>query len=274
MNTEIQQIDHEAMQLLNKLNGPDDLDTIKIPFLRIQYDDIDKQNREVPKGTFTLNDGEEPIYSSTAKIRVLAQHFQYRESDPSTYKIVNKTVLMDNMAKKEPRDMKGGVRCGRPDGKTLKQLSDEEQRSWRNKVPAYRILRGLVSMTGKTADGKEITIENKPFQMYQKGLNFMRFENQVQKALPNSTPYYGTWVDCKTHRDGKAWLIDYSIDHTTDAAMPSEIVETIKVFLAMKDQENGRIQDAYKSASGGEIDASVINQQIENAEEALEAELT
>lgn len=250
-STELTAVDqNEVNSLLSALNGGNNTDdVIKVPFLKVQYDSDDAQGRDVKRGSLTLSDMEEPIYADTLKIRVLAQHFQYRQSDPQTYKIVNKSILMDDMRKREPRDMKGTIRCGRPDGKTLKTLSDEEQTQWRANVKAFRILRGIVSGQGKTADGDVVNLENKPFQMFLKGMNFLPFEDDVIKALPGSKQLHDVWVDLTTSKSGKAFLINFSIDHKLETVMDTDTVETLKVFYEMAKTENERIEEAYKSAS-------------------------
>jgi len=241
---------NEVNSLLNALNGGGSSDdVIKVPFLKVQYDNDDAQGRDVKRGSLTLSDMEEPIYADTLKIRVLAQHFQYRQSDPQTYKIVNKSILMDDMRKREPRDMKGTIRCGRPDGKTLKTLSEEEQGNWRATVKAFRIVRGIVSGQGKTADGDVVNLENQPFQMFLKGMNFMPFEDQVIKALPGSKQLHDVWADLTTSKSGKAFLINFAIDHKLEAVMDTDTVETLKVFFEMAKTENERIEEAHKNAS-------------------------
>ena len=248
-STEISAVDQsEVAMLLGALQGNTSEDTIKVPFLKVQYEPEDKQGRDVKRGTFLLSDSETPVYATTAKIRVLAQHFQYRESDPQTYKIVNKTVLMDDMRKREPRDMKGGMRCGRPDAKTLRQLSDEDQQMWRKRVQAFRILRGIVTMEGVNADGEKVKIENQPFQMFLKGINFIPFEDSVVKALPYGKGMTDVWVDLLTTKKGKAFIIDFSVDHKEPAVMDTDTVDTLRVFYDMAKQENERIETGYKNA--------------------------
>jgi len=248
-STEISAVDQsEVAMLLGALLGNTSEDTIKVPFLKVQYEPEDKQGRDVKRGTFLLSDSETPVYATTAKIRVLAQHFQYRESDPQTYKIVNKTVLMDDMRKREPRDMKGGMRCGRPDAKTLRQLSDEDQQMWRKRVQAFRILRGIVTMEGVNADGEKVKIENQPFQMFLKGINFIPFEDSVVKALPYGKGMTDVWVDLSTTKKGKAFIIDFAVDHKEPAVMDTDTVDTLRVFYDMAKQENERIETGYKNA--------------------------
>jgi hypothetical protein len=262
-STEITAVDQsEVTRLMAVLQGGGDLpdETIKVPFLKVQYDSEDQQGRDVKRGSFTLSGFDNPVYAETVKIRVLAQHYQYRESDPNTYKIVNKTILMDDMLKREPRDMKGGLRCGRPDGKTLKQLSEDDQAMWRKRVVSFRILRGVVTLKGKTADGDAVTLENQPFQMFLKGMNFMPFEKTVLQALkPLNKKMSDVWIDVKTSKAGKAFNIEFDIDHKTKAVMDTDTLETMRVFYGMAKQENERIEASYHKAhqEANEMDSAI-----------------
>jgi hypothetical protein len=273
-STELSAVDQsEVAMLLGALQGNTSEDTIKVPFLKVQYEPEDKQGRDVKRGTFLLSDSENPVYATTAKIRVLAQHFQYRESDPQTYKIVNKTVLMDDMRKREPRDMKGGMRCGRPDAKTLRQLSDEDQQMWRKRVQAFRILRGIVTMEGKNADGETVKVENQPFQMFLKGINFIPFEDSVIKALPHGKGMTDIWVDLSTTKKGKAFIIDFAADYNTPAVMDTDTVDTLRVFYDMAKQENQRIETGYKNAHLESEAFGSASDAINGYAEDLEADL-
>ena len=220
-------------------------DTIKIPFLKVQYDPDLPQ-----RGGFAINLGDTTAYmkGGNVKIRCLAQHYQYRETDPETYKIVNKSILMDDMRKREPIDMKGGVRCGRPDAKSLSQLDDDTQRMWRKKVKGYRILRGIASGTGEDANGNPVEIDNQPFQMYLTGMNFMPFSKQVESYLQgNRKNLHDVWVELNTRKDGKAFIIDFEVAKD-NAVMDTDTIETMRVYVDMAKQENDRVKSAYKKS--------------------------
>lgn len=239
----------EVNSLLAQLNGTQEQDQIRVPFLKIQYEPEDKQDRAVPRGSFVLSEMDEPVYAKSVKIRVLAQHFQYRQTDPETYKIVNKTILMSDMRRGEPRDMKGGLRCGKPTGKALSQMLDEDKKRY-DDIKAFRILRGIVTYTGETASGETVTVENAPFQMFLKGLNFMPFE-KASATLPRGKRMQEVWFDLTTQKEGKAFIINFSVDYDTPAIIDMDTVDTMKVFVAMAEQENSLIERRYREALMG-----------------------
>ena len=98
-------------------------EVIKIPFLKVQYDSaLFMKNPNCRMGMYSIS-GPHPIYSETVKMRVLLAHIQWRQQNSEDFKMVNKSILMDNRGQ-EPIDMLGGVRCGRPDPDLWKDMSD------------------------------------------------------------------------------------------------------------------------------------------------------
>jgi len=251
----------ELNALISELGGgvTQEQDTIKVPFMKFQYEPEDAQGRDVKRGTIFLSDQPEPVYADSVKLHVMAQYYQYRQTDPDTYKIVNKTILLEDLRRGEPRDMLGGIRCGRPTGKALGQMSDEDQKMWRAKVKPFRILRGVTSYTGKTADGKEVEVTNQPFQLYMKGLSFMKFDD-VLKALPYGKRYQDLWVDLHTSKEGKAFVANFAIDFAKPAAMTQEVVDSMKLFVEMARQENSKIEESFRSAkAAGALDDQIYD---------------
>jgi hypothetical protein len=56
------------------------------------------------------------------------------------------------------------------------------------------------------------------------------------------------WVDLSTTKKGKAFIIDFAVDHKEPAVMDTDTVDTLRVFYDMAKQENERIETGYKNA--------------------------
>ena len=235
----------EADRLLAMASGNNaPSEQMKIPFLAVQYRPMDKQQREVRAGRFRITDTDgEYVYMKNPKIRVLGEYFQYRETDEEGH-LLNKSLLMPSMFD-TARDQKGGERCGRPDSKSMKRLTEDEQKAWRKKVPFVRVVRGVVTGEGEDADGNERTIDNYPFQLHLKGMNFMPLDNKVKKSLPKSKSLASLWLELSSTLEGAVWIINFKIDHDTDAPVDENIIETVKVFGMMMEQENAQIEELH-----------------------------
>lgn len=260
MSSELAVVDQSEVTALLKSLGTIDEGNITVPFLNTLYKPDDKQGRDVNKhrGGFYLSNQENPIYAKTVKARFLCQHFQYRVTNPETFKTDNKTVLMENLSSAfEPRDMKGGIRCGRPDPKTWKNMDPEQKKKYSH-IKAYRILRGIVSYTGETADGDTVEVVNEPFQLWHKGVNFMGFSRQVEQVL-GKKPFFDKWVDMSNTKDGMAYVTSFALDFKTPAPMDEDVVATLRTFLEMVQQENAMINSAYQNANRPDDYADAID---------------
>jgi hypothetical protein len=259
----------EINNLFAQTGGNTQDEQIRVPFLQVQYDSEDKQGRDVKRGYFRMSDQEEPVYADTIKIRVLAHHFQYRHTDPDTYKVVNKSILLQDLRYGEARDMAGTIRCGKPTRKALEQLPKEKQAQY-DTIRTTRILRGICSYTGTTVDGTEVVVENAPFQFFMKGLNFMGFES-VLKALPHGKKFHDFHIDLSNRKDGKAFITEFKIDFDSSAIITNEVVETLKVFAEMARIENQMIEGKYREALTKRASTTDIYSAI--AEDAFDNEL-
>jgi hypothetical protein len=235
----------ETQNIMMQLMG-DAEQEIQIDFLKINHDGEDKQGRDVAKGSMSLSNQGEPVYTKEAKIHVLAQYFQYREQDEKG-KVQNKSILQTDFRKGQPIDMKGTLRCGKPTRKTLDQMSEDDKKFWASKVKTTRIIRGVISYTGKTVDGKEVTVENVPFQHYMKGSGYNEFESIIE-SLPSGKKFHDYIINVKTEKRGKYYYTTYSVDFGTQAAFTPELAATAKIFVDMANQENGRITKRHNDA--------------------------
>ena len=100
---------------------------------------------------------------------------------------------------------------------------------WASKVKTTRIIRGLISYSGETADGEKHTIENVPFQHYMKGMGYNDFEKIID-TLPYGKKFHEFVLNLKTEKRGKYYYTTFAIDFNTPAVLSVDVAETAKVF--------------------------------------------
>mgnify|MGYP000173799768 FL=1 len=223
-------------------------EVIKIPFLKVQYDSaLFMKNPNCRMGMYSIS-GPHPIYAETVKMRVLLAHIQWRQQNSEDFKMVNKSILMDNRGQ-EPIDMLGGVRCGRPDPDLWKDMSDAERKPFKDRVCTH-VLRGLVSYKGIYADGSEGLVDNQPVQFHMKGLNFMPIANIMRDFKKMGKNVRDVWLDMKTDLQGKTFVNNIEIDYSTPALLDSATVATVKVFNEQVRSENNFVKKQYYKAQG------------------------
>jgi len=251
--TEVATIDPAEQARLAALMGADpaaERDANRVPMLKTNTDLEDNMGRSLPHGAFYLKGHGEPVYATSVKIRVLAHHFQYIDYDPEQKKVANKTLLVTSF-QQELRDMKGGIRCGRPDGKVWREMDADARKKYGN-ITCFRQLRCLVSYTGKTADGEEKTVENVPAILLLKGANFMAFDEEVVRQIPSGRRLWDFWIDVTAEKKKNGSVIYYVMHYKPDFATPAPLdqttAETIEHFALLISEENKKIDEAYNKA--------------------------
>ena len=241
----------------------------RLPMLKISSDE-DAQGRETKPGMFYVaGTGEDAVYAKTVKVRPLSQLFQWIQYDPEENKVANKTLMIPDF-KQEPRDMKGGLRCGKPVSKVLRELSKEEQNKYKD-ITCFRQVRALVSYEGTTVDGDKKTIENLPVILMLKGSNFNPFEDEYVKVLPRGKNLYDYWANVSTEkrRNGSVtyFVMHFEPDLSSPAVVDPDTYDTLLHIAEMVKNENTMINNAYqKSVREAQIDDDVLD--------ALEADLS
>lgn len=235
----------DVKNILAELGGEEE-HKIQIDFLKICHDGEDKQGREIKRGLVSLSRQEDPVWASEAKVHILAQYFQYREQD-ETGKVLNKTMLQQDFRKGEALDQRGTLRCGKPTRKVLDQMSDDDKKMWAMRVKTTRIIRGIISYTGHTADGTEVEVTNTPFQHYMKGSGYMDFEKVID-SMPYGKQYHDYILKMNTEKRGKYYYTTYGIDFDTPAILNADVADTARIFQEMAKRENTGIQKKYSEA--------------------------
>jgi hypothetical protein len=248
MSTEIATIDPAEQQRLAEMMGAKKEQSGGVPLLKINLQHEDSQDRSIPAGSFFLTDQDTAAYAKTVKIRVLGQHYQYSEYDPDQEKVVNKTTINSSF-RQEFLDIKGTTKCGMTKAKS--KMDEGEAKRFKN-VTCFRQLRVLVSYTGTTAGGEEVSIENQPAMMLLKGSNFMPFEEEVMKRMPKGNEIWDYWIDVSLskHKNGSVtyYVAHFDADFSNSVSLDKDTIETIQHFGSLIEGENKRIVAKHNEA--------------------------
>ena len=217
-----------------------------IPNLAMNYD-----GENGPMGAFYLKTGQDQAYATEGvKFRAFSNHIQYQHwGDDNT--LVNKSLLIKN-GREEARDQLGTVNCGMPEYDDLIQL-DKKQREKYDGIDKFRVVRGLVSYIGKTADGREITIENQPCVLSVKRKNYGPFWHDVIKKLPQGMNLWDfesiLSKDTQTNVHGKKYYImHFAPQFGSPIEMDQITYDSLSHVTSLITSENRKIEEAYKNA--------------------------
>lgn len=249
-----------ALSAMLGLGGDADTST-NLPLLKINLEDEDDMGSPLPKGKFIITNQEDTVYADKVRIRPLSQMFQWVHYDPDQNKSVNRTLIIPNF-RSEARDEKGGVKCGKPASKVLKE-NPELAKQYKN-ITCFRLVHCLVSYVGKTASGEQITVENVPTLLRLKGANFSGFEEQVVDKLPKGKKLYDFWVEVSASKKKNGsvtyYVYDYAVDLGNPVALDQPTYDTMLHIVEIVKAENARVQTKYDQAvRGGSIDSAAMS---------------
>lgn len=223
-----------------------------MPQLKINLDDEDAEGNPLKKGKFFVTGQEIPVYADKVRIRPLSQMFQWVEYDPDQNKSVNRTLIIPNF-RAEPRDEKGGVRCGKPASKVLKD-NPELAKKFKN-ITCFRLVHCLVSYEGESSTGDKIKVENQPALLRLKGANFSPFEDEVVKALPKGTKLYDFWIEVSATKKKNGSVTYFVLGFNPELGKPVPLdqmtYDTMLHIVGTIKEENDRIEAKYRAAVGG-----------------------
>lgn len=229
----------------------------RIPVLKVNADDEDDSGRPLPKGSFFISDQEVTVYGKTVRIRPLAEMFQYQDYNAVEKKVVNKTVLVPSF-RDELIDEKGGVRCGKPASKVLKENPDLAEKY--KSITCYRMVYCLVSYDGETVTGEKVTVENVPALLRLKGANFSPFEDEFRKRLPKGQNLWNFWATVSATRKKNGSVTYYVMGFDPNIGNPVQLdtptFESIKALKDMIDADNERVRQKHMGALRGRQEAS------------------
>ena len=246
----------------------------RLPMLRTNRRMKDENKNRLELGDFYLTGQDKIAYASSVKFRPLSHHFQYSQYDSIQEKYVNWTRQVLNW-QEELRDIKGTIRCGRPESRVMNAMTREEKAKYKD-IKNVRIVRGLVSFTGKTSDGEEVVYENEPCMVKLTGQNnfastdkgiYARFDAQVRDLVPRGYELWNFELDVTsdehTSDDGSVFwhTMEWKLDPKSPLKVDQKIYDSIVYLAEQVRTENNEVDakyfDAIKEQAGiqGAMDA-------------------
>lgn len=221
----------------------------------------DDDGNRLELGHFYLTGQDKTAYAASVKFRPLSHHFQYTQYNADEKKMENYTVQVSNW-QEELRDIKGTIRCGRPDSKILNKMTAEQKKKYKD-IKNVRLIRGLVSFVGKTASGEEVVYENQPclvklsgqnnFQSTDKGV-YARFDKQVRDRIPRGYEMWHFELDVTSEEhfsdDGSVFwhTFEWSLDPKNPIPLDQKTYDSIVYIAEMVRDENAEVDAKYFEA--------------------------
>jgi hypothetical protein len=147
----------------------------------------------------------------------------------------------------------------------------EEERKQYNGIDRYRVVRGLVSYTGKTASGEERTIENQPCVLSLKRKNYGPFYHDVLNRMGDKKLWDFASVlkadKVQSPKGATYYVMRFEPQFGDKVPMSQEIHDSLSAVLELIDSENERIEAAWKKSNLQHVESALDDDLADTLEE-------
>lgn len=247
----------------------------RFPLLKVNYEDEDAEGNSLRKGMFAYPTEEGVAYAKSVKLRVYADYLQYLDYDPDQNAVVNKTII--HRPGDEPIDERGGIRCGKPSSKALREMTDDQKKIYKN-ITCFRYLFGKVTMIdAKTADGTSVEVEDFPCLFRIKGASFLTFSDQVLEPCRNQKvkfPQVVSEVSTERHKKGTVtyFTVSFTPDFSNVMQINSEDMHFMTSILDIVNAENSQVIAKHNDAMRGKQSDTADSAIVDEVESYLDAD--
>ena len=251
--------DEQIMQAIGQDDGSN-LGT-NIPRLAINRTPEDDDGNQLPVGHFYTYDSNvgQNVFGKPVTFRPFISAMQYMHYDAVKGEYINRSIIFKSW-KEEAIDILGGTRCGKISFKERSNLTPEQQEQQRT-IRCYKLVYGLLSFkNGKTAQGKEHSVENLPVLYRVTGTAFSPVSAALDQLKKRKKLMFNTLLNIDTKRQKKGSNVFYvpeiAVNADANLQLSDTDMDTLKVFQESIDAENLEVAGLYNSAKTKKVNGS------------------
>jgi hypothetical protein len=247
----------------------------RLPLLKVNYQDEDDQGNELKKGIFALAMPNGTVYGKDVTIRVFADYMQYLDYDPEEQAVMNKTII--HRVGDEPIDETGGIRCGKPTSKELRDADPDTKAKYKN-ITCFRYLYAKITMAdAQTGAGDAVEIVDVPVLLRLKGASFLSFSNDVVEPCRNQKIKFMQIESKLTTTRQKNGSVTYFItgfepDFSNITEISTDDLQFMSKVLETVNAENKQIIEKHNAALYGKQADSQDSEVVAEVEGYLDAD--
>lgn len=236
---------------LMKLSGQADEDTPKagLSRLNINYETETDEGQALKKGAWKVFHDGEFIYADTVDFRPLVRTYEWSVWDQDEGKFTNRSVQAPSLDYQFP-DIQGGNKCGRLTKSEEEQLGEDHPKTLASRLATCnQVFYASITMEGKTADGREVKLENYPVVSYFKRSGFRPAREAIER-LGRNTLMNEVIFELGTKRNKMGSVTYYTPVFTQKdtVAMDDDAMELMSMFLETVKASNNNILEQHKEA--------------------------
>ncbi len=233
----------ELMKVLGQMS---DFQGSSLPSLRINYNEENEFEEQIPKGQWTFQSGGKVVYSPECTFRIMFVRMQYSHWNREENVTTATSVYFKDFSEEIPDDA-GGFKAGKVAKADFEKLPEAEK-AIQKEIKLSKVLFGYVSITGKDAHDNDIVIEDEPCVFYARGTNFMPIAKYLDDLTKKNILILGviTKFSLLKKKNGSLifWEVVPSIQE--EVTLVEEDNNKIKKFADTIAAENREIVDQWK----------------------------
>lgn len=238
---------------LMKLSGQAEDDTPKQGLSRLNINYTDETDDGVPlkKGTWKVWYDGEFVYGETVTFKPLVRTYEWSVWDQESGSFSCRSVQAPNLNHKFP-DTQGGDKCGRLTKSEEEAFGEDHPKTLASRLATCnQVFYAIISMDGKTADGKEVKIQDYPVMTYFKRSGFRPAREAIEKLTTKGILMQEATFELSTKRNKQGSVTYYTPVFTLMGNKESskEDIEMLSMFLETVKASNANIMAQYKEAT-------------------------
>ena len=255
MSNELANISTMSNEDIMKAIGQDDgSKRVGIPRLTINRNPEDDDGNQLPMGAYSVfhNEVGQIVYGKPIKFRPFINTMQYMQYSPEQEEYTNRSIIFKNW-KEEAIDIQGGTRCGKIPQREWEKLGlTTEELANQRTIKCYRLVFGLVTFDGHTADKTPVKVTDYPVLWRVTGVQFNPVGNALQTISERKKLMFNCVLDLDSQKKKKGINVYYisSIKVNADASIKftKDDEATLGKFQSVINDENAEVLDLYKNA--------------------------
>ena len=263
MSNELANLKTMSNEDIMKAIGQDDgTKRVGVPRLTINRNPEDDDGHQLPMGAYSVFNSEigQVVYGKPVNFRPFLSTMQYMQYSPEKEEYVNRSIIFKNW-REEAIDIQGGTRCGKIPQREWEKLglTNEELANQRT-IKCYRLVFGLVSFDGHTADKTEVKVENYPVLWRVTGVQF----NPVGNALQVISERKKLMFNCSLNLDSQKkkngsnvyYVSSIKVDADANIKLSKDDELALSKFQTIINEENAEVLELYRNAQKGNLKSS------------------
>lgn len=237
---------------LMRLSGQTDDDQPKagLSRLNINYETDTDEGHSLKKGTWKVYYDGEFVYADSVEFRPLVRTYEWSVWDQEEGKFSCRSIQAPSLDFQFP-DTQGGNKCGRLTKSEEEQLGEDHPKTLTSRLATCnQVFYAIINMEGKTADGRDVKIENYPVVTYFKKSGFRPAREAIERlgktTLMNEVVFELT---TKRHKMGSVTYFTPVFTQKDSVSMDDATLETMSMFLETVKASNSNILEQHKESA-------------------------